>query len=80
MAIFWQIVAREITAAHWSGPRFFGLRKRAGRSAESAELSLIVATRFLRGNRKSTLPDNALSTGLPRAFLGTVHTSGRQLG
>ena len=31
------IVAREITGAHWSGPRFFGLRKRAGRSAESAE-------------------------------------------
>jgi hypothetical protein len=31
------IVARAITAAHWSGPRFFGLRKRAGRSAESAE-------------------------------------------
>src|SRR2546430_15089939 len=31
------IVAREITGAHWSGPRFFGLRKRAGRSIESAE-------------------------------------------
>ena len=31
------IVARAITGAHWSGPRFFGLRKRAGRSAESAE-------------------------------------------
>jgi hypothetical protein len=31
------IVAREITGAHWSGPRFFGLRKRAGRSVESAE-------------------------------------------
>ncbi len=31
------IVAREITGAHWSGPRFFGLRKCAGRSAESAE-------------------------------------------
>ena len=30
------IVAREITA-HWSGPRFFGLRNRAGRSVESAE-------------------------------------------
>ena len=30
-------VAREITGAHWSGPRFFGLRKRAGRSVESAE-------------------------------------------
>ena len=25
------IVAREITGAHWSGPRFFGLRKRANR-------------------------------------------------
>ena len=25
------LVAREITGAHWSGPRFFGLRKRAGR-------------------------------------------------
>jgi len=24
------IVAREITGAHWSGPRFFGLRNRAG--------------------------------------------------
>jgi Protein of unknown function (DUF2924) len=31
------IVAREITGAHWSGPRFFGLRKRAGRTIESAE-------------------------------------------
>ena len=31
------IVAREITGAHWSGPRFFGLRTRAGRSVESAE-------------------------------------------
>src|SRR6202048_2351394 len=31
------IVAREITGAHWSGPRFFGLRKCAGRSDESAE-------------------------------------------
>jgi len=31
------IVAREITGAHWSGPRFFGLRKRAGCSVESAE-------------------------------------------
>jgi hypothetical protein len=29
------MVAREITGAHWSGPRFFGLRKRAGRSVES---------------------------------------------
>ena len=31
------IVAREITGAHWSGPRFFGLRKRAVHSVESAE-------------------------------------------
>jgi hypothetical protein len=31
------LVAREITGAHWSGPRFFGLRKGAGRSVESAE-------------------------------------------
>jgi hypothetical protein len=31
------IVSREITGAHWSSPRFFGLRKRAGRSVESAE-------------------------------------------
>ncbi len=31
------IVARAITGAHWSGPRFFGLRKCAGRSVESAE-------------------------------------------
>src|SRR5262245_39477969 len=31
------IIAREITGAHWSGPRFFGLRKCAGRSAESTE-------------------------------------------
>jgi hypothetical protein len=31
------IIAREITGAHWSGPRFFGLRKCAGGSAESAE-------------------------------------------
>jgi hypothetical protein len=26
------LVAREITGAHWSGPRFFGLRKCAGPS------------------------------------------------
>ena len=31
------IIAREITGAHWSGPRFFGLRKCAGVSVESAE-------------------------------------------
>ncbi len=31
------IVAREITGAHWSGPRFFGLRRRAGHSVETAE-------------------------------------------
>ena len=30
------IVAREITGAHWSGPRFFGLRKCADRSVEVA--------------------------------------------
>ena len=30
-------VAREITGAHWSGPRFFGLRTHVGRSVESAE-------------------------------------------
>src|SRR5262249_28168205 len=31
------IIAQEITGAHWSGPRFFGLRKCAGRSAEAVE-------------------------------------------
>ena len=31
------LVAREITGAHWSGARFFGLRKRAGPSVETAE-------------------------------------------
>jgi hypothetical protein len=31
------IVAREITGARWSGPRFFGLRKHAGCSVASAE-------------------------------------------
>jgi hypothetical protein len=31
------IVAREITGAHWSGPRFFGLRKNASRSVASVE-------------------------------------------
>src|SRR5208283_2786225 len=31
------LVAREITGAHWSGPRFFGLRKSTSRSVESAE-------------------------------------------
>lgn len=25
-------IAREITGAHWSGPRFFGVKARAGRS------------------------------------------------
>lgn len=30
------IIAQKITGAHWSGPRFFGLRK-DGRSAESTE-------------------------------------------
>jgi len=29
-------VAHSITGAHWSGPRFFGLRKCAGRSVERA--------------------------------------------
>jgi Protein of unknown function (DUF2924) len=31
------IVAREITGAHWPGPRFFGLRKCTSRFVESAE-------------------------------------------
>jgi Protein of unknown function (DUF2924) len=31
------VIAREITGAHWSGPRFFGLRKCAGRSVENTE-------------------------------------------
>jgi Protein of unknown function (DUF2924) len=31
------IIAHKITRAHWSGPRFFGLRKCRGRSAESLE-------------------------------------------
>jgi hypothetical protein len=31
------LIAHEITGAHWSGPRFFGLRTRAGRSVERAE-------------------------------------------
>src|SRR5262245_41914883 len=31
------IIAREITGAHWSGPRFFGLMKCAGRFVESTE-------------------------------------------
>ena len=31
------LVAREITGAHWSGPRFFGLRKGAGPSVETTE-------------------------------------------
>jgi hypothetical protein len=30
-------VARKITGAHWSGPRFFGVRKCEGRSLEGAE-------------------------------------------
>src|SRR5208337_3940689 len=30
------VVAREITGARWSGPRFFGLRKCASRSVERA--------------------------------------------
>ena len=31
------VIAREITGARWSGPRFFGLRKCAGRAVECAE-------------------------------------------
>jgi hypothetical protein len=31
------VIAHKITGAHWSGPRFFGLRKCTGRSAESTE-------------------------------------------
>jgi Protein of unknown function (DUF2924) len=31
------IIAYEITGAHWSGPRFFGLRKCAARLTESTE-------------------------------------------
>jgi hypothetical protein len=29
-------IAEQITAAHWSGPRFFGLTKRAGASVGAA--------------------------------------------
>jgi hypothetical protein len=31
------VIAREITGARWSGPRFFGLRRRTGHAAERAE-------------------------------------------
>jgi hypothetical protein len=31
------IIAHKITGAHWSGPRFFGLRKGKGRRVASAE-------------------------------------------
>ena len=31
------VIAREITGVRWSGPRFFGLRKRVGSTAENAE-------------------------------------------
>ena len=29
-------IAREITGAHWSGPRFFGLKKRSGYTPKAA--------------------------------------------
>jgi len=32
-------IAKEITGAHWSGPRFFGLRKSPSRSPAGAELT-----------------------------------------
>jgi hypothetical protein len=32
-------VAREITGAHWSGPRFFGLRRRSSEGRDSASVS-----------------------------------------
>jgi hypothetical protein len=28
------VIAREITGGHWSGPRFFGLKERAGPNSE----------------------------------------------
>ncbi len=31
------VVARKITGAHWSGPRFFGLRTRTGGPADDVE-------------------------------------------
>lgn len=31
------LIAEKITGAHWSGPRFFGLRRRIGASSKSAE-------------------------------------------
>ena len=31
------VIAGEITGAHWSGPRFFGLRKPASADVEAAE-------------------------------------------
>jgi hypothetical protein len=31
------VIAQKITEAHWSGPRFFGLRKCVGHLAESGE-------------------------------------------
>jgi len=30
------MIAERITGAHWSGPRFFGLTKRAGASVGAA--------------------------------------------
>ena len=32
------VVAREITGAHWSGPRFFGLRRRPPASARQSKV------------------------------------------
>ncbi|MGJ0507600.1 MAG: DUF2924 domain-containing protein [Methylocystis sp.] len=31
------LIAEKITGAHWSGPRFFGLRRLTGASSKSAE-------------------------------------------
>ena len=31
------VIAHEITGAHWSGPRFFGLRSRSVEGAEGEE-------------------------------------------
>jgi hypothetical protein len=37
LALSLTIIARQITGAYWSGPRFFGLRKCAGHPVERAE-------------------------------------------
>ena len=73
-------VARRITGAHWSGPRFFGLSKRQSVAAQSLPASLIGADASLQSSdplNAGRVLDKARPAGRVDLLLGSSGSAGR---